>query len=186
MKKVGANSDVHWVLFDKENRAAGFHAKSRGLWFFLYSRVYRGRVRAIIEVVLFRGISEFIHRESDLHILRYSTVYVSLDLLVKSVISEIHFMYVSSPITRKPRGQMSNSTKGRRRSIPSFQTSKEEEESSYPLRLRKAITHYYGIEEERRQRKDKNKIRMPCLIFLGFSETTVGSYRKWDNPVGVW
>uniref|UniRef100_A0A9I9ED13 Uncharacterized protein n=1 Tax=Cucumis melo TaxID=3656 RepID=A0A9I9ED13_CUCME len=32
MKKVGANSDIHWVLFDEENRAVGFHANSRGLW----------------------------------------------------------------------------------------------------------------------------------------------------------
>ena len=94
---------------------------------------------------------------------------------------------------------MSNSTKGRRRSIPSFQTSKVIFHS--PFRKRKKwklgvklslifseiiFSSYYGIEEERRQRKDKNKIRMPCLIFLGFSETTVGSYRKWDNPVGVW
>uniref|UniRef100_A0A9I9EKQ6 Uncharacterized protein n=1 Tax=Cucumis melo TaxID=3656 RepID=A0A9I9EKQ6_CUCME len=38
MKKVGANSDIHWVLFDGENRAVGFHAKSGGLWFFLYFR----------------------------------------------------------------------------------------------------------------------------------------------------
>uniref|UniRef100_A0A9I9EGX3 Uncharacterized protein n=1 Tax=Cucumis melo TaxID=3656 RepID=A0A9I9EGX3_CUCME len=39
--KVGANSDIHWVLFDEENRAAGFHSKSGGLWFFLYLRVYQ-------------------------------------------------------------------------------------------------------------------------------------------------
>ncbi|KAA0060278.1 hypothetical protein E6C27_scaffold22G00480 [Cucumis melo var. makuwa] len=30
MKEVGANSDIHWVLFDEENRAVGFHANSRG------------------------------------------------------------------------------------------------------------------------------------------------------------
>ena len=24
MKEVGANSDIHWVLFDEENRAIGF------------------------------------------------------------------------------------------------------------------------------------------------------------------
>uniref|UniRef100_A0A9I9E3B4 Uncharacterized protein n=1 Tax=Cucumis melo TaxID=3656 RepID=A0A9I9E3B4_CUCME len=70
MKKVGANSDIHWVLLDKENRAVGFHAKSGGLWFFLYFRVYRGLMRTILEVVLFRGLSEFIHRESKLHIFR--------------------------------------------------------------------------------------------------------------------
>uniref|UniRef100_A0A9I9E2B4 Uncharacterized protein n=1 Tax=Cucumis melo TaxID=3656 RepID=A0A9I9E2B4_CUCME len=32
---VGANSDIHLVLFDEENRAVGFHSKSGGLWFFL-------------------------------------------------------------------------------------------------------------------------------------------------------
>uniref|UniRef100_A0A9I9E494 Uncharacterized protein n=1 Tax=Cucumis melo TaxID=3656 RepID=A0A9I9E494_CUCME len=30
--KVGANSDIHLVLFDEENRVVGFHSKSRGLW----------------------------------------------------------------------------------------------------------------------------------------------------------
>uniref|UniRef100_A0A9I9EG75 Uncharacterized protein n=1 Tax=Cucumis melo TaxID=3656 RepID=A0A9I9EG75_CUCME len=30
MKKVGANSDIHWVLFDEENTAVGFHSKSGG------------------------------------------------------------------------------------------------------------------------------------------------------------
>uniref|UniRef100_A0A9I9CVE8 Uncharacterized protein n=1 Tax=Cucumis melo TaxID=3656 RepID=A0A9I9CVE8_CUCME len=60
--KVGENSDIHWVLFDEENRVVGFHAKSGGLWFFL------GRVRAILKAVLFRGLSEFIHRESDLYV----------------------------------------------------------------------------------------------------------------------
>uniref|UniRef100_A0A9I9EKN2 Uncharacterized protein n=1 Tax=Cucumis melo TaxID=3656 RepID=A0A9I9EKN2_CUCME len=35
MKKVAANSDIHWVLFDEENRAVGFYSKSGGLWFFL-------------------------------------------------------------------------------------------------------------------------------------------------------
>uniref|UniRef100_A0A9I9EH97 Retrotransposon gag domain-containing protein n=1 Tax=Cucumis melo TaxID=3656 RepID=A0A9I9EH97_CUCME len=32
MKNIGANSDIHLVLFDEENRAVGFHSKSRGLW----------------------------------------------------------------------------------------------------------------------------------------------------------
>uniref|UniRef100_A0A9I9E6Z5 Uncharacterized protein n=1 Tax=Cucumis melo TaxID=3656 RepID=A0A9I9E6Z5_CUCME len=34
MKKVGANSDIHWVLFDEENKAVGFRSKSREIWKF--------------------------------------------------------------------------------------------------------------------------------------------------------
>uniref|UniRef100_A0A9I9EGA4 Uncharacterized protein n=1 Tax=Cucumis melo TaxID=3656 RepID=A0A9I9EGA4_CUCME len=42
--------------------------RQKGLGF----RVKRDRVRAILEVVLFRGLSEFIHRESDLHVFRFT------------------------------------------------------------------------------------------------------------------
>uniref|UniRef100_A0A9I9E733 Ubiquitin-like protease family profile domain-containing protein n=1 Tax=Cucumis melo TaxID=3656 RepID=A0A9I9E733_CUCME len=48
MKNVGANSDIHLVLFDEENRAVGFHSKS-GDWqvhhMKVLSRVDRYRYR---------------------------------------------------------------------------------------------------------------------------------------------
>uniref|UniRef100_A0A9I9EM91 Uncharacterized protein n=1 Tax=Cucumis melo TaxID=3656 RepID=A0A9I9EM91_CUCME len=89
MKKVGANSDIHWVLFDEENMVAGFHTNSEGLWM-----IYEISVNYVTEILSLRlEITVCILVEIEFPVpdrllsllkLRYRLP-VSLGLLVKSV-----------------------------------------------------------------------------------------------------
>uniref|UniRef100_A0A9I9E5E3 Uncharacterized protein n=1 Tax=Cucumis melo TaxID=3656 RepID=A0A9I9E5E3_CUCME len=55
----------------KEDRGDYSHVKSEDLWFFSISGCIGVVVYAVVGVVLFRGMSEIIHRESNLYVLRF-------------------------------------------------------------------------------------------------------------------